>query len=68
MAKSIKDMVKDAILDMIENGKLVIQDDNGETVEDLTVGVSEDDDYDDDSEDVSEEDDSDDEDEGESDE
>ena len=52
MAKSIREMVEEAIKDMITDGRIVIQDDSGDEIEDLTVAIDgpEDDDYEDDSE------------------
>ena len=52
MAKTIQEMVEEAVKNMIEDGKLVIQNDSGDTIEDLTVAIDgpEDDDYEDDSE------------------
>ena len=57
MAKSIREMVEEAIKDMITDGRIVIQDDSGDEIEDLTVaidGPEDDDDDEDDSEDDSE--------------
>ncbi len=52
MAKTIQEMVEEAVKNMVEDGKLVIQNDSGDTIEDLTVAIDgpEDDDYEDDSE------------------
>ena len=52
MAKSIREMVEEAIKDMITDGRIVIQDDSGDEIEDLTVAIDgpEDDDDEDDSE------------------
>tara|TARA_R100000149_G_scaffold38035_1_gene14655 strand:- start:166 stop:360 length:195 start_codon:yes stop_codon:yes gene_type:complete len=53
MAKTIQEMVEEAVKNMVEDGKLVIQNDSGDTIEDLTVaidGPEDDDDYEDDSE------------------
>lgn len=52
MAKTIQEMVEEAVKNMVEDGKLVIQNDSGDTIEDLTVVIDqpEDDDYEDDSE------------------
>ena len=56
MAKSIREMVEEAIKDMITDGRIVIQDDSGDEIEYLTVAIDgpEDDDDEDDSEDDSE--------------
>ena len=57
MAKSIREMVEEAIKDMIKDGRIVIQDDSGDEIEDLTVaidGPEDDDDDEDHSEDDSE--------------
>ena len=64
MAKSIREMVEEAIKDMITDGRIVIQDDSGDEIEDLTVAIDgpEDDDDEDDSEDDSESDEDEDED------
>ena len=53
MAKTIQEMVEEAVKSMVEDGKLVIQDNSGDTIEDLIVAVDEiedDEDQDDDSE------------------
>jgi len=52
MAKTIQEMIEEAVKNMVEDGKLVIQNDSGDTIEDLTVAIDqpEDDDYEDDSE------------------
>tara|TARA_R100000654_G_C2590671_1_gene113216 strand:- start:273 stop:464 length:192 start_codon:yes stop_codon:yes gene_type:complete len=52
MAKTIQEMVEEAVKNMVEDGKLVIQNDSGDIIEDLTVAIDgpEDDDYEDDSE------------------
>ncbi len=61
MAKTIQEMVEEAVKNMVEDGKLVIQNDSGDTIEDLTVVIDqpEDDDYEDDSESDEDEEDSD---------
>ena len=53
MAKTIQEMVDEAVKSMVEDGKLVIQDNSGDTIEDLIVAVDEiedEEDQDDDSE------------------
>ena len=53
MAKTIQEMVEEAVKSMVEDGKLVIQDNSGDTIEDLIVAVDEiedEEDQDDDSE------------------
>ena len=53
MAKTIQEMVEEAVKRMVEEGKLVIQDNSGDTIEDLIVAVDEiedEEDQDDDSE------------------
>ena len=55
MAKSIQEMVEEAVKNMVDDGKLVIQNDSGDTIEDLAIAVDEiedddDEDQDDDSE------------------
>ena len=54
---TIKQAVEEAILELIDEGKLIIKGPNGEEMEDLSVEMKmvEDDDYSDDSEDDSEE-------------
>ena len=56
MAKSIREMVEEAIKDMITDGRIVIQDDSGDEIEDLTVAIDGPEDDDDDDEDDSEDD------------
>tara|TARA_R110002012_G_C11199463_1_gene559663 strand:- start:178 stop:381 length:204 start_codon:yes stop_codon:yes gene_type:complete len=64
MAKSIQEMVEEAVKNMVEDGKLVIQDNSGDTIEDLAIAVDEieDDDDDEDQDDDSESDEDEDED------
>ena len=53
MAKSNQEMVEEAVKNMVEDGKLVIQDNSGDTIEDLIVAVDDiedEEDQDDDSE------------------
>ena len=53
MAKTIQEMIEEAVKNMITDGRIVIQNDSGDTIEDLTVaidGPEDDDDYEDDSE------------------
>tara|TARA_R100000353_G_C6483714_1_gene189899 strand:- start:213 stop:401 length:189 start_codon:yes stop_codon:yes gene_type:complete len=53
MAKTIQEMVEEAVKSMVEDGKLVIQDNSGDTIEDLIVAVDDiedEEDQDDDSE------------------
>ena len=52
MAKSIKELVQEAILDMIADGKIIINDaESGDKIDDLEVAIASDDDeiYDEDS-------------------
>lgn len=55
--KSIKDIVEQAIIDLIQDGKIEIQDENGDKIDDLSLGINESDDEDleDDMEDDSDE-------------
>lgn len=64
MAKSIQEMVEEAVKNMVDDGKLVIQDNSGDTIEDLAIAVDEieDDDDDEDQDDDSESDEDEDED------
>ncbi len=39
MAKSIQEMIEEAVKNMITDGRIVIQDDSGEVIEDLTVAI-----------------------------
>ena len=55
--KSIKEIVEQAIIDLVQDGKIEIQDENGLKIDDLSLGINESDDEDEDLED--EEDDSD---------
>ncbi len=41
MAKSIKEMVEDAIKEIIEDNKIVVKDDDGHEMEDLSVAWAE---------------------------
>jgi|TARA_A100001015_G_scaffold284056_1_gene350024 ethanolamine ammonia-lyase small subunit len=41
MAKELKEIVEEIIKDMIQDGKIEVQDDNGEKIEDLSIGVAE---------------------------
>ena len=53
MAKTIQEMVEEAVKSIVEDGKLVIQDNSGDTIEDLIVAVDDiedEEDQDDDSE------------------
>lgn len=50
-SKSIKDLVEQAIMDLIQDGKIEIQDDEGNKIDDLSLGLSENDDEDFDDED-----------------
>tara|TARA_Y100000816_G_scaffold261517_1_gene218565 strand:+ start:236 stop:448 length:213 start_codon:yes stop_codon:yes gene_type:complete len=61
MAKSIQEMIEEAVKNMITDGRIVIQDDSGEVIEDLTVAIDgpEDDDDDDDQDDSESDEDSD---------
>ena len=57
MAKTIQEMVEEAVKNMVDDGKLVIQDNSGDTIEDLAIAVDEiedDDDEDQDQDDDSE--------------
>ena len=56
MAKSIQEMIEEVVKNMITDGQIVIQDESGDEIEDLTVAIDgpEDDDDEDDSEDDSE--------------
>ena len=52
MAKSIKELVEEAILDMIADGKIIINDaESGDKIDDLEVAIASDEDeiYDEDS-------------------
>ena len=51
MAKELKDIIEEVIKDLIQDGKLEIQDTNGDKIEDLSVGYAESDDEDFDDED-----------------
>ena len=64
MAKSIQEMVEEAVKNIVDDGKLVIQDNSGDTIEDLAIAVDEieDDDDDEDQDDDSESDEDEDED------
>jgi len=63
MAKSIQEMVEEAVKNMVDDGKLVIQNDSGDTIEDLAFAVEEiEDDKDEDQDDDSSSDDDEDED------
>lgn len=42
MAKSIKEMVEDAIKEIVEDGKIVVKDDDGHEMEDLSVAWADD--------------------------
>ena len=55
--KSIKDIVEQAIIDLIQDGKIEIQDENGDKIDDLSLGINEsdDEDFEDDMEDGSDE-------------
>ena len=55
--KSIKDIVEQAIIDLIQDGKIEIQDENGDKIDDLSLGINEsdDEDFEDDMEDDSDE-------------
>lgn len=55
--KSIKEIVEQAIIDLVQDGKIEIQDENGLKIDDLSLGINESDEEDEDLED--EEDDSD---------
>ena len=55
--KSIKEIVEQAIIDLVQDEKIEIQDENGLKIDDLSLGINESDDEDEDLED--EEDDSD---------
>ena len=57
MAKELKDIIEEVIKDLIQDGKIEIQDTNGDKIEDLSVGYAESDDYDDEDFDNDEEDD-----------
>lgn len=64
MAKTIQEMVEEVVKNMVEDGKLVIQNDSGDTIEDLAIAVDEiEDDDDEDQDDDSSSDDDEDEDE-----
>lgn len=58
MAKELKEIVEEVIKDMIQDGKIEVQDDNGEKIEDLSIGVAEEESIEDD-EDIESDDDSD---------
>ena len=63
MAKSIQEMVEEAVKNIVDDGKLVIQNDSGDTIEDLAIAVDEiEDDNDEDQDDDSSSDDDEDED------
>ena len=49
MPKSIKEMVEEAIKELVEDGKIVVKDDDGHEMEDLSVAWSEAEPEDDDS-------------------
>jgi len=51
MAKELKDIIEEVIKDLIQDGKIEIQDTNGDKIEDLSVGYAESDDEDFDNED-----------------
>jgi|TARA_E500000318_G_scaffold102126_1_gene106198 hypothetical protein len=51
MAKELKDIIEEVIKDLIQDGKIEIQDTNGDKIEDLSVGYAESDDEDFDDED-----------------
>jgi len=59
MAKELKDIIEEVIKDLIQDGKIEIQDTNGDKIEDLSVGYakSDDEDFDDEDFDNDEEDD-----------
>ena len=49
MAKELREIVEEILKEMIQDGKIEIQDINGEKIDDLSVGFTEDhDEYDDD--------------------
>ena len=55
MAKSIKEIVEESLKDLIDDGKIVIKDENDDPIEDLTIGFAdEDSDYEDEDEDQDE--------------
>ena len=51
MAKELKDIIEEVIKDLIQDGKIEIQDTNGDKIEDLSVGYAESDEEDFDDED-----------------
>ena len=51
MAKELKDIIEEVIKDLIQDGKIEIQDTNGDKIEELSVGYAESDDEDFDDED-----------------
>jgi hypothetical protein len=55
--KSIKEIVEQAIIDLVQDGKIEIQDENGDKIDDLSLGINEsdDEDFEDDMEDDSDE-------------
>jgi hypothetical protein len=48
MAQSIKELVEKAIKDLIEENKIVIKDDDGHTMEDLSIELEDDTSWEDD--------------------
>jgi len=56
--KSIKDIVEQAVIDLIQDGKIEIQDENGDKIDDLSLGINEsdDEDFEDEEDDADEED------------
>tara|TARA_E500000318_G_scaffold62897_1_gene58224 strand:- start:67 stop:255 length:189 start_codon:yes stop_codon:yes gene_type:complete len=46
MAKELKEMIEEILKDLIQDGKVEIQDSNGEKIDDLSVGFAEDQDED----------------------
>ena len=55
--KSIKEIVEQAIIDLVQDEKIEIQDENGNKIDDLSLGINEsdDEDFEDDMEDDSDE-------------
>jgi hypothetical protein len=47
MAKSIKEIVEESLKDLIDDGKIVVKDENGDPIEDLTIGFADEDDSED---------------------
>jgi len=56
MVRNLKDMVKDAIEELVADNAIIIEDDNGNRMEDFTLNVVRTDDDDDDIEELEDED------------